>query len=230
MSLSGASSVVHSLDASDTPCLAGLTTKPIIDRSPRGKRVHGNMPQPRSLENIDLSVEEIKDMFFIVGGFRPHLLLSLNPLIRSRYFRHYHPYLPFLSPDLSPHDCYEQSELLFWSIISVASRHLENQPTLLTSLARAVTDLLWRTLRSIPYSLQVVQSLILLCTWPFPTSSSTADPTYMLVGIMVQTGTQMGLHRARNAQDFNKVPLKLEGSEYDEWIRTWQACGIVAQR
>ena len=70
---------------------------------------------------------------------------------------------------------------------------------------------------------------MLLCTWPFPTSSSTADPTYMLAGMMVHAGTQMGLHRARSAEDFNKVPLRLEAAELDEWARTWQACSLVGQ-
>lgn len=143
---------------------------------------------------------------------------------------HYHPCLPFLDPSTSPHEYYESSELLFWSIISAASRRLQTQPTLLPRLARSVSDLLWRTLRSIPYSHRVVQSLIILCTWPFPTSSSTADPTYMLAGMMVLVGSQMGLHRATNAQDFTKVPLNLNADEYSEWVKTWEACNIVAHR
>lgn len=143
---------------------------------------------------------------------------------------HYHPFLPLIDSSKSPQEYYETSELLFWSIISVASRRLRSQPTLLPKLARAVTDLLWRTLRSIPYSLAVVQSLALLCTWPFPTNSSTEDPTFMLAGMMLQLGTQMGLHRALDVQDFVKTPRKLSAYEYAEWVRTWEACNIVAQR
>lgn len=146
------------------------------------------------------------------------------------YMLHYHPYLPFLDPNTSLHEYYESSPLLFWSVIAIAARRLQSHPTLLAKLARSVTDLLWKTLRSIPYSLRVVQSLVILCTWPFPTSSSTADPTYMLAGIMVQMGTQMGLHRALNAEDFVKVPLHLNVYEYSEWVKTWEACNIVAQR
>ena len=146
------------------------------------------------------------------------------------YILHYHPCLPFLDPSTSLHEYYESSELLFWSIIAVAARRLQSHPTLLAKLARSVTDLLWKTLRSIPYSLRVVQSLVILCTWPFPTSSSTADPTYMLAGMMVQLGTQMGLHRALSAEDFVKVPLHLSVYEYSEWVKTWEACNIVAQR
>lgn len=146
------------------------------------------------------------------------------------YILHYHPYLPFLDPGTTIHEYHDSSELLFWSIISVAARRLQSHPTLLQKLARSVTDLLWKTLRSIPYSLRAVQSLIILCTWPFPTSSSTADPTYMLAGMMVQLGTQMGLHRALSAEDFVKVPLHLSMYEYSEWIKTWESCNIVAQR
>lgn len=93
-----------------------------------------------------------------------------------------------------------------------------------------MTDLVWRSLRAIPYSLATVQSLALICSWPFPTSSSTADPTFMLVGLMLQLAVQMGLHRALHVQDFVKVPVRLSDDEHAEWVRTWQACNIVAQR
>lgn len=130
----------------------------------------------------------------------------------------------------SPHDLYASSELLFWSIISVASRRLRSRPTLLPKLARAVTDLSWCSIRAIPYSLSTVQALALLCTWPFPTSSSTADPTFVLTGIMMQLGVQMGIHRVFHVQDFIKVTVRLSASEHAECIRTWEGCNIVAQR
>lgn len=133
---------------------------------------------------------------------------------------HYHPFLPFLDPSTSPHDYYESSQLLFWAIVSTASRRLESQPTLLPRLARSVTDLVWQTIRSIPHSYHVVQSLIILCAWPFPTSSSTADPTYTLAGTMVLLGSQMGLHQPLDAQDFTKVSLNLEEDEYSRWVKT----------
>jgi hypothetical protein len=82
----------------------------------------------------------------------------------------------------------------------------------------------------VPRAVPIVQALAVLCTWPFPTSSSTADPTFMLAGLMLQIGTQMGLHRAHGAQDFSKSPVTLNAVEFEEWERTWQACHIVAQR
>lgn len=207
-SVSGASGV--SPDPKESSRVPGLTTQPVIDQPQAPRRSIITIPRARKLGNVELSVEEIDELYLI-------------------YILHYHPYLPFLDPSTSLHEYYESSELLFWSIISVAARRLQSHPTLLPKLARSVTDYLWKTLRSIPYSLRAVQSLVILCTWPFPTSSSTADPTYMLAGMMVQIGTQMGLHRALNAEDFVKVPLHLSVYEYSEWVKTWEACNIVAQ-
>lgn len=143
---------------------------------------------------------------------------------------YYHPFLPLIDPAKSAHEYYQVSQLLFWSIISVASRRMKSQPTLLPKLARNVTNLLWNTVRTLPHSLVVVQAIALLCTWPFPTSSSTTDPTFMLAGMLLQIGTQMGLHRALNAQDFSKVRTGLSVAEYAQWVRTWEACNIIAQR
>ncbi|XPS72432.1 hypothetical protein M3J09_004597 [Ascochyta lentis] len=188
----------------------GLTTRPSIDEPAPRRSVWCGIPRPRALGNIVLSVEEVDDLFNIFATF-------------------YHPFLPLIDTTRSPHEHFENSELLFWSIISVASRRLGSQPTLLPKLARNVTDLTWRTLRSIPYTLSTVQALALLCTWPFPTSSSTADPTFMFVGMMLQIATQMGLHRALDAQDFTKKPTRLDALEYAEWIHTWASCNVVAQ-
>lgn len=91
-------------------------------------------------------------------------------------------------------------------------------------------ELLWTTIRSIPYSLQVIQSLVIICAWPFPTSSSTTDPTYTLAGTMLHLAFQMGLHCASSAEDFTKGRLNLSADQRREWVATWQACNIVAHR
>jgi transcriptional regulatory protein LEU3 len=148
----------------------------------------------------------------------------------SSYSTTYHPFLPILDVKRTPHEYYQISELLFWSIMSVSSRRLASQPMLLQKLARSVTDLFWKTIRTVPYSLTTVQSLALLCTWPFPISNSTADLTPMLIGCMLQAGTQIGLHCAMDAQDFARVPTRLDAFEHAEWVRSWKACKIVAQR
>jgi hypothetical protein len=205
----------------------GLTTQPVIDLEQAPAALLVVPPQARRLDDLELSTVEIDELFATLTHPRPGL--PAHQLMVTRFFNHYHPFLPFLNTGKSPHAYYESSELLFWSIISAAS-HRSPNPTLLPRLARSVTELVWSTVRSIPYTLQSVQSLIILCTWPFPTSSSTADPTYTLAGIMLQLAFQMGLHCAPNAQDFTKVPLTLNTDEHSEWTATWQACNIVAYR
>jgi hypothetical protein len=158
-------------------------------------------PQMGRLDDLELSVVEIEELF--ATWVDPQTRSLEWVLTVLRYFDHYHPFLPFLRIGKSPHAYYESSELLFWSIISAASHRCQNQ-TLLPRLARSVTDLVWSLLRSIPYTPQSVQSLVILCTWPFPTSSSTVDPTYTLAGTMLQLAFLMGLHCAPNAQYFTK--------------------------
>ncbi|KAH6686642.1 hypothetical protein F5X68DRAFT_207592 [Plectosphaerella plurivora] len=51
----------------------------------------------------------------------------------------------------------------------------------------------------------------------------------MLAGLMLQIGTQMGLHRAQYAQDFAKAPLNLGSEDITCWRRIWEWCTVVAQ-
>ncbi|CEI67881.1 unnamed protein product [Fusarium venenatum] len=154
-----------------------LTTRPGIDPPTQHRASFFPLARPRALGNIILQIEEIDELF-------------------NMYIKYNHPYLPLIDEKKSPHEYYERSDLLFWVIMAVAARRQKSQPTLLPRLARNVTDLLWKTLRSMSYSISTIRALCLLCTWPFPTSSSTSDPTFMLVGTMLQMSTQMGLHCA----------------------------------
>ncbi|OJJ53491.1 hypothetical protein ASPSYDRAFT_212411 [Aspergillus sydowii CBS 593.65] len=187
----------------------GVTTRPVIDHDHTCSTPLVVAPQPRKLAGIELSVADIEELFQL-------------------YFSYYHPFLPFLKPEKSPHAFYESSELLFWSVIAAAAHRTQSLPCLLPRLAEDMMELLWTTIRSIPYSLHVIQSLVIICAWPFPTSSSTTDPTYTLAGTMVHLAFQMGLHCASSAEDFTKGRLNLSADQRREWVATWQACNIVA--
>ncbi|KAJ9606709.1 hypothetical protein H2200_008717 [Cladophialophora chaetospira] len=197
-------------ESPDQASLPGATTIP-------GGTAPNNAParvvgasSSRQLRDIVLSKDEINDLFRI-------------------YFSKYHMFLPFLDPGLSPDQYYDRSTLLFWSIISVASRRCLSNPTLLSRLARTLTDVIWKSLQALPHSLAVIQSLVLLCTWPFPTSSSSTDPSYMLSGMVVQVGLQMGLHRPKSPDDFTKFRLNLNPAAIADRGRTWIASNIVVQ-
>lgn len=146
------------------------------------------------------------------------------------FFMFYHPFLPFLDRRHSPDQYYNTSPLLFWTIISVGARRYRSDPHLLNSLAGPVTRLVWSTLADIPQSYHVVKALCLLCSWPFPTSSTSTDPTFMLCGMMMQVAMQLGLHRPSHVQDFSKFRVELIEEELRDKVRTWAICNIVAQR
>lgn len=148
----------------------------------------------------------------------------------NRFFTYYHPFLPFLDRTQSPDDYYNTSSLLFWTIISVGARRYQSDTSLLNSLAGPVTRLVWSTLADIPQSYHVVKALCLLCSWPFPTSSTSTDPTFMLCGMMMQVAMQLGLHRPSHSQDFSKFRVELIEEELRDKVRTWAICNIVAQR
>ncbi|KAI9369132.1 hypothetical protein BJX61DRAFT_520913 [Aspergillus egyptiacus] len=156
----------------------------------------------------------------------PERVLELFDL----FFTYYHPFLPFLDRGLSPDDYYTVSPLLFWTIISVGARRYQADPNLLNSLAGPVTRLVWSTLADVPQSYHVVKALCLLCSWPFPTSSTSTDPTFMLCGLMIQVAMQLGLHRPSHTQDFSKYRVELIEEELRDKVRTWAICNIVAQR
>ena len=146
------------------------------------------------------------------------------------FFTLYHPYLPLLDADKPSDYYYDACPLLFWTIVAVASRRYTYIPNLISSVAGPLSRLLWATIADLPQSYHVVKALCILCTWPLPISSTSADPTFMLSGLMMQISMQIGLHRPSHAQDFSKFQVELRDEELKDRVKTWAACNVVAQR
>lgn len=168
------------------------------------------------------------------GGFRRlgEVMLHSDQIrtLFERFFKFSHPFLPFLNPEKSPEDYFSRSPLLFWTIILVGSRHYNAEPHLFNTLARQVQSLTWSTLAEVPQNYHHIKALVLLCAWPLPCSSTSADPTFMLAGMMMQIALQIGLHRPDHAQDFTKFRVELRQAEMQDRVVTWAMCNIVAQR
>ncbi|RYO78471.1 hypothetical protein DL766_008651 [Monosporascus sp. MC13-8B] len=146
------------------------------------------------------------------------------------FFAYYHPFLPFLNPEQSPDLYYQQHALLFWSIVAIASRRYQAKPNVLQELSSGpLNRLLWNTVGDVPNSYFVIKALCLLCTWPLPTSTSTADPTHILGGVMMKAATGIGLHRPNHTQDFSRVSVQLNKDQLHDRVTTWAVCNIVAQ-
>ncbi|KAI1800470.1 hypothetical protein F4811DRAFT_564715 [Daldinia bambusicola] len=148
----------------------------------------------------------------------------------QEFFSCYHPFLPFLNEHQSPDLYYQQHALLFWTIIAIASRRYHAKPSILHELSSGpLNRLLWGTVGDVPNSYFVVKALCLLCTWPLPTSTTTADPTHILCGVMMKAATGIGLHRPNHTQDFSRVSVELNKDQLHDRVTTWAVCNIVAQ-
>jgi hypothetical protein len=160
--------------------------------------------------------------------------VALSPNAVSRlfqvYFEYYHPFLPLLDHYKLPEQYLRDSPLLFWSVIAVASRRYEDEPNLMTSLIAPVNKLVWSSMQVVPHDYNIVKALCLLCTWPFPTSSTSNDPTFIWSGMMMHIAMQIGLHRPRHTQDFSKLRVELREEELKDRVKTWAICNIVSQR
>ena len=146
------------------------------------------------------------------------------------FFTFYHAFLPFLDPNKTADEYYNSSPLLFWTIIAVAARRYQADPSLFPSLSGPLSRLVWSTLAEVPQSYHVVKALCVLCTWPLPVSSTSSETTFMLSGVMMQLAMQIGLHRPSYAQDFTKFRVELREEELKDRVKTWAACNLVAQR
>lgn len=135
-----------------------------------------------------------------------------------------------LDASILPNDYYTRSAFLFWSIISVASRRYDKEPTLLSSLSPSVLALAWKTIGALPHTPFVVKAIVLICTWPFPTTSMWTDASFMLIAAGKSAAMQMGLHRPEDIQDFSRVERLISPKGVQDAVIIWACCYIAAQR
>ncbi|KAL7911460.1 hypothetical protein GGI35DRAFT_442855 [Trichoderma velutinum] len=152
---------------------------------------------------------------------------DINDLF-NMYFTSYHPFLPFLDPEQTPDEYFSKSSLLFWTILSVAARRYERDVSLLRKLSSCVTKLAWEVISTRGNQLTTIQSLLLLCTWPFPTCSLLLESTPVWGDIALSMATQLGLYQPDQPGYFSRLNCISTISLQTEKLRTWLACTIVA--
>ena len=81
----------------------------------------------------------------------------------------------------------------------------------------------------IPRYVETVQSMTLLCAWPFPVENIYHDPSLMLAGAATQLAVQNGLHTFSRRQDFAKPVLGSDESQDVFRATLWGYCRIVTQ-
>lgn len=186
--------------------LAAGTEAGLHRRSPRAQSMYH-----KRLGDVALNTDEVQELFRI-------------------FFELYHPFVPLLDPYKAPDEYYDASKLLFWVVISIAARRYVPKETLFSSLAKPVTALIWKSVAEVPQSHNFVKALCLLCSWPFPVSSTSMDPTFIICGLAMHISMQIGLHRPSHTSDFTKFKVALREEELRDRVRTWAAANAVAQR
>ncbi|OGM47736.1 Zn(II)2Cys6 transcription factor [Aspergillus bombycis] len=167
---------------------------------------------PRTLSGVEVTGEEIDEIFQL-------------------FFDQYAQFLPVLDPLTTPNTYYAQCPFLFWAVIGVACRTYPKNPTLLTALARSITDMALLSLASTSAPWHIIQALLLFLTWPMPKDSTRAELTFPLSGSMLHIAMQNGLHIPMSSHEFTKkrIPAPSE-AELMRRSELWARCVIVYQR
>lgn len=145
----------------------------------------------------------------------------------TRFFEQYYSYAPVVEPGYTPDDYYLYSPLLFWTIVAIGSRRYRDDPTILHSLAPPLGSLALQSLSKASQHIQTIQSLLLLCTWPFPSETIHNDPSLVYAGAAMQLALQNGLHMFSKRQDFARSRLDRDEIRETFTARLWSCCKIV---
>lgn len=139
----------------------------------------------RTLDGVTVSTSDINGIFEL-------------------YFQEYSPFLPVLDPRPSPDLCYQQSPLLFWTIIGTACRSYTQNPTLLSALTKGITTSALLSVTATGSPLQRVQAFLLLVTWPLPDAVETnqQEVNYVLAGLLLSLAQRSGLHVPAGSDEF----------------------------
>lgn len=144
--------------------------------------------------------------------------------------------MPILDPNTSPNGYYEQSMLLFWTIIFVGSRSYTKNPTLFPTLSDSVLETVLLSMKNNSTPVFKIQSFLLFLTWPLPV----LEVIFPLCGWLLNLAMQNGLHLPMASHEFGgrNVP-STEGPRNNKAILTmdmqrrselWAYCIAVYQR
>ncbi|KIW89846.1 uncharacterized protein Z519_09275 [Cladophialophora bantiana CBS 173.52] len=162
--------------------------------------------EPATLEDITIQPGSIVELF-------------------ERYYLHHHPRFPILSAPSITLRSSKKWPPLFWSIILVSAKcrqHAGLYSRLSQPLKRLVLSPEYLANRSV----EMIQALLLLCTWAGGDDRSWTDLSWTYSGIATHAALQIGLHRPEYSNDF------IYGSKFDEDAivprrKAWIACFIV---
>ncbi|KAK3375045.1 hypothetical protein B0H63DRAFT_264837 [Podospora didyma] len=171
----------------------------------------GHRAEPRALGSRVFSGEDINYYF-------------------DKYFEHFHPYLPVVRAR-DPDACYKRGPVLFWAVIMTACRRFARDDTAFQFLIDSLLPEIWNAVSQPPLRLPIINSLLLLTTWPFPTIRFLSDPSVIFAGIATNSSFLTGLHTGRGAHsEFSGLGACHSDATDEEATYTWAACAIISHR
>lgn len=151
-------------------------------------------------------------------------------------------------PNITPNQRYEDSPLLFWSMVCTGARRYMRNPIVYQRLSERMNELVFSSLSCNTGMTSVLQALLIICSWPMPRRTPYGDPSQALAGAGMYMAIQNGLHISCREEDFAIQPTKRPqssmrrcknqkyhsmrplDSEASFRARLWVNCLIVFQR
>ncbi|KAK5664254.1 hypothetical protein OQA88_471 [Cercophora sp. LCS_1] len=193
--------------------LQGEAPAPTLVRIP-DVAMSGQLPlrpaEPRALGSRVFSSEEINYYF-------------------DKYFEHFHPYLPIVRTR-DPNAIYKRGPVLFWAIIMTACRRFARDDTVFQFLIDSLLPEIWNSVSQPPLRLPIINSLLLLATWPFPTIRFLSDPSIIFAGIAMNSSFLTGLHTGSGGHSEFKGAMCKQKDSDEEAIFTWAGCAVISHR
>ena len=131
---------------------------------------------------------------------------------------------------MTPDRFYEQSPLLYWSIVATGARRYPEDPILFERVVRQILQVALASLFSLSNSIPSIEAVLILCSWPIPVNTMFKDPTHALAGVAMQLAVQNGLHFFGREQDFVRQSIDEARSKVALRFRLWIHCVIIFQR
>ena len=147
----------------------------------------------------------------------------------SRYFEHFHPYLPIVRTR-DPDAVYQRGPVLFWTIILTACRRFARDSSVYQFLMDSLSPEIWNCVSQPPLRLPIINALLILATWPFPKIRFLSDPSLIFAGIAVHSCFLTGLHTGQGTHHEFKSPVYHFDTTDEEATYTWAGCAILSHR
>lgn len=215
-------------DTANTTTDSVISSSMSTDQSPlQGSPLPGSNHSVSRI-SADLRFGRRKSCLFTHEATGINLTSSFVVEMIEEYYSDFHPKFPLIIDPNTVLDSYEKEPLLFWSVLSIASKDSERHAPVNTRLQilsrQLVADIILLGSRSI----YLVQALLLLYVWSSPQGDMNKEPLSMYCALAISMARSLGLHRPEHPFPLFAAKSSEVGSSDARQV-TWLSCFIVDQ-